>query len=589
MIRASVNTRSVGLKFGHWQLLARFASCRPGTSATTPGARPIRGQATSDICAQQGLINTVRLDGRRDVAVVLTDRGRDLLECAPGPRPRASPGVLRGPQEALAKLEHDSHIYRAYLREAERLAEREARIDRVVLDYELKREYQQWLHERDRDRDDYDGHPDRDAREVEAWAHDHDLPYFDEQVHFPDLRIEYEEVDGRRDHIDVEITTIHYRGAHGAAAARSGFSCYRISSARIVGRTGRSGGGGRHPRLAEELLELTADERVKAVAEFGFTERQARFLVTVMLHGGVCVPRQYATFAGIAYGHKVNRFFDKLVRRGFAIVCDCRHNRARLYHVHHTGLYRAIGEPHSRFRRPVSAALAVERVMLLDGVVASPDLRWLGTDQEKVNFFTETVPSVPPERFPHVIVGGRPHRVRWFPEKLPIGVESTGRVVFFYLVPALIDERFHAFLQGHGALLRALPAWTVRLLVPRHAGPVPAFEASARKELMARVAPETIVELRWYFAQCRDANGRTPLTTADRFWRARQTFSTPRCRELYRRWMRDGEAAFEVVSSSVIADALERGTGRLESQALPCSYQHLSPLVASGRSTPKRG
>jgi hypothetical protein len=29
---------------------------------------------------EQGLLNTVRLDGRRDVAVVLTDRGRDLLE-----------------------------------------------------------------------------------------------------------------------------------------------------------------------------------------------------------------------------------------------------------------------------------------------------------------------------------------------------------------------------------------------------------------------------------------------------------------------------------------------------------------------------
>jgi len=25
------------------------------------------------------------------------------------------------------------------------------------------------------------------------WAHDHDLPYFDDQVHFPDLRIEYKE------------------------------------------------------------------------------------------------------------------------------------------------------------------------------------------------------------------------------------------------------------------------------------------------------------------------------------------------------------------------------------------------------------
>lgn len=34
----------------------------------------------------------------------------------------------------------------------------------------------------------------------------------------------------------------------------------------------------------------------------GFTERQARFLATVMVHGGVFVERQYCQFAGIAHG-----------------------------------------------------------------------------------------------------------------------------------------------------------------------------------------------------------------------------------------------------------------------------------------------
>jgi hypothetical protein len=161
---------------------------------------------------------------------------------------------LKKPRE----VEHDSQVFRAYLREADRLGDRVARIDRIVLDYELKREYQQWLHERDRDRDDADGRPDREPHEIEEWAHDHDLPYFDDHVHFPDLRIEYEGPDGRWEHQDVEVTTVHYRGAHGAATARSGFSCYRGSSARIGGRGGGGGrsGGGRstNPRLAEEFL-----------------------------------------------------------------------------------------------------------------------------------------------------------------------------------------------------------------------------------------------------------------------------------------------------------------------------------------------
>jgi hypothetical protein len=33
---------------------------------------------------------------------------------------------------------------------------------------------------------------------------------------------------------------------------------------------------------------------------------------------------------------------------------DCRHNGARIYHVNRRALYAAIGEAHSRFRRPVT-------------------------------------------------------------------------------------------------------------------------------------------------------------------------------------------------------------------------------------------
>lgn len=67
-------------------------------------------------------------------------------------------------------------------------------------------------------------------------------------------------------------------------------------------------------------MGLSFDDRVKDVADLGLPDRQARFLVTVMLHAGVCVPRQYARFAGTAYGHTVNDFFDKIVLRGYATV-----------------------------------------------------------------------------------------------------------------------------------------------------------------------------------------------------------------------------------------------------------------------------
>lgn len=203
----------------------------------------------------QGLVKTVRIPGYREQAVVLTDRGRDLLD-ANRDRDRDHGQAFYAGLKRERELEHDAQLHRAYEREGTRLDACGAEIERVRLDYELKSEYPKWLHERDRDRPDCDGRPDRDAGEIEEWAREHDLPYFDEQVHFPDFRIEYRDIDGRDDHVDVEVTTEHYRGAHGAAVARTGFSCHSGSSARI----GRGGGGCRggnceHGGLAEEFLK----------------------------------------------------------------------------------------------------------------------------------------------------------------------------------------------------------------------------------------------------------------------------------------------------------------------------------------------
>ncbi|OFW04588.1 MAG: hypothetical protein A3H96_09370 [Acidobacteria bacterium RIFCSPLOWO2_02_FULL_67_36] len=203
---------------------------------------------------EQGLVEAVRIPGYREQAVVLTDRGRGLLE-SNRDRHRDTGQAFYAGLKRERELEHDAQIYRSYEREAARLEARGLEIERVRLDYELKREYQRWLHERDRGRPDADGRPDRDARETEQWAHDHDLPHFDDQVHFPDCRIEYRDIDGHEDHVDVEVTTEHYRGAHGVAVARSGFSCHRGSSARIGGRGGGSRGGGKNGGLAEELWE----------------------------------------------------------------------------------------------------------------------------------------------------------------------------------------------------------------------------------------------------------------------------------------------------------------------------------------------
>src|SRR4029079_11934584 len=135
---------------------------------------------------------------------------------------------------------------------------------------------------------------------------------------------------------------------------------------------------------------MTWDERVKAIADHGFTERQAGFLVTVMLHSGVCLARHYPAFARITQGQKVHDFFSRLVTSGYATKRRCGHNTARLFHVHHKPLYAAIGEADKRNRPPLPLSRAVERLMLLDAVLADRGLQWLATEREKVAYFTLT-------------------------------------------------------------------------------------------------------------------------------------------------------------------------------------------------------
>jgi hypothetical protein len=117
------------------------------------------------------MVRTIPMDGRREVAVALTDRGRRLIEAHRNHGREHRQEYYAGLKK-LREMEHDAQIYSAYLREAECIQERGGRIERVALDYELKRKYQEWLHERDRG----DGLPDRDVDEIERWALEHHLP-----------------------------------------------------------------------------------------------------------------------------------------------------------------------------------------------------------------------------------------------------------------------------------------------------------------------------------------------------------------------------------------------------------------------------
>lgn len=174
----------------------------------------------------QGLISqhSVSLQGEMRSIVTLTTEAKHVLAAHRSAPLEAEDHAQQPLHSGLVKrgeLPHDSHLYALYEVAAADLVSQGAAIERVQLDYTLKRDYQQFLNRRDRDPD---SSLDDDRR---AWAEAHGLTVVDGELHFPDLRIEYIDADGEQRTHDVELVTVHYSARSIAAKRGAGFTLYR--------------------------------------------------------------------------------------------------------------------------------------------------------------------------------------------------------------------------------------------------------------------------------------------------------------------------------------------------------------------------
>ena len=200
--------------------------------------------------AAQGLIERTRVSigGRPTAVLVLTREGKALLEAhqdarEDGRQQRYHAGLVK-PRE----LSHDAQLYRPYQAEAARIEEDGGQVARVVLDYELKHEYQTFLNRPDVPDDQ---EPESDLRTFAAAAH---LPVVDGHLELPDVRIEYETPDGRIEYRDLELVTEHYSRSQLAGKAKAGFTLYRAAGGgRLGGGNARTGGTPFDPRHLERL------------------------------------------------------------------------------------------------------------------------------------------------------------------------------------------------------------------------------------------------------------------------------------------------------------------------------------------------
>jgi len=127
----------------------------------------------------EDLVETVDF-GIDERGLVLTKEGCDLLDSYTLERDDRAPQAFHAGVSRPREIDHDSNLYATYGQEETRLrdAHGDLEIRRVILEQDLKREYQEFLQDHNRDHSDSDGRPDRSEDEIRDWAREHDLPYF---------------------------------------------------------------------------------------------------------------------------------------------------------------------------------------------------------------------------------------------------------------------------------------------------------------------------------------------------------------------------------------------------------------------------
>ena len=106
-----------------------------------------------------------------------------------------------------------------------------------------------------------------------------------------------------------------------------------------------------HEYPPNRALDSVTISRVSALRDYRLTQRQREFLVTVMVHSGCFLERQYCEFTSTVRGHNSREFMARLIRGFVRAIEPGPVQRGGLYHVHHKPLYEAIGQADNRNRR----------------------------------------------------------------------------------------------------------------------------------------------------------------------------------------------------------------------------------------------
>ena len=306
-------------------------------------------------------------------------------------------------------------------------------------------------------------------------------------------------------------------------------------------------------------------QHIDALAEFGYTEREARFLYIVATYSGYFIQRQFLGFVDASRGKCSNLFAQKVLKHGHASVRDYM-GYGPIYHLFSRTLYRVIDKENLRNRREHSFEFIRTRLVLLDFLLTHPDYVYFETAEDKVRFFSETL-ALSAEHLPVMIYEGGPKNcpaLRYFVDGFPLflapPVPGLSPVVTFSYVDSGVSagSGFARHLAAYQPLFRQLDSFRFLYISPKATHSRSAedrFRAAVKRPLESEVSAELLryfkIRRKW-----EDREYIVPVTSDLEFLsEAKRRFDGERFEGLYSAWR----------------------LGRLTEQALRAAFCQLKP------------
>ena len=325
---------------------------------------------------------------------------------------------------------------------------------------------------------------------------------------------------------------------------------------------------------------MTREDHVERILRFGYTETEARFLYLVVTHSGYFTQAHFLRFAGVEKGGLSSRLVAKADK--FGHIRTLRFGQHRLVHnLYRRRFYELLGKDNLRNRRHLSPLLIRTRLLILDFVVAHPELRYLETEHDKVDHF-HCARGLPKALLPCRIYKGAIEGTetrRYFVDRSPIFLDGQSQPLDPVFVYCDHGERsllgFVSFLENYSAVLRSLPSFRLIYSSP-NAKKFLRAEGFFRRKLSSstRVDP---ARLERYFTvrNLWDTGQTAALTSADRqlLRLGDEQYRDPFFEEIYR-----GVIAEKVSSAqlnALIQSALDAPERAFDTYLLPESYDIL--------------